>query len=148
MNYLQAADLICSKYNLRLSKHHLRELRGIIRSVAKVEKKIIIKQTPPQKTFDLKEEFKTICEIYGVTTDQAKSKSRKHIFVRCRVHFVRHVYLNNYIVTLENLAEFLNVRHWDIIFYRDSCKADVPIEPFNFKYKKHEKTNTTPNKTY
>jgi hypothetical protein len=134
MNYLQAADLICSKYNLRLSKHHLTELRGIIRSVAKVEKKIIIKQTPPQKTFDLTEEFKTICEIYGLTPEEGKMNCAKPLYVRCRVHFVRHVYLNNYIVM--QLAKFLNVHHSTIIFYRDQSKVDVTIPPFNFKFKK------------
>jgi hypothetical protein len=144
MNYLQAADLICSKYNLRLSKHHLRELRGIIRSVAKVEKKIIIKQTPPQKTFDLKEEFKNICEIYGLTPEEGKMNCAKPLYVRCRVHFVRQVYLNNYIVTTVQLAKFLNVHHSTIIFYRDQSKVDVPIPPFNFKFKKHDTTTKTP----
>jgi hypothetical protein len=136
MNYLQAADLICSKYNLRLSRHHLTELRGIIKSVAKVEKKIIIKQTPPQKTFDLKEEFKAISEIYGLTPEEGKMNCAKPLYVRCRVHFVRHVYLNNYIVTTVQLAKFLNVHHSTIIFYRDQSKVDVPIPPFNFKFKK------------
>jgi hypothetical protein len=144
MNYLQAADLICSKYNLRLSKHHLRELRGIIRSVAKVEKKIIIKQTPPQKTFDLKEEFKGICEIYGLTPEDVKSKCRKNDYVRCKVHFTRHVYLNNYVITTVALGKFLNVKHYDIIYYRDQSKVDVPIPPFNFKFKKHDTTTKTP----
>ena len=137
MNYLQAADLICSKYSLHLSKHHLTELRGIIRSVAKVEKVVILTQEPPKKFVDLESEFKTICDIYGLTTDQAKSKSRRRIYVRCRVHFVRYIIINNYTVTLEKLAEFLNAKdHSVIIFYRDRCKADVPIPPFNFKFKK------------
>ncbi len=146
MNYIQAADLICSKYNLRLSRHHLAELRGIIKSVAKVEKVVILTQEPPKKFVDLESEFKTICDIYGITPEEAKSKSRKSICVRCRVHFTRYIIINNYTVTLEKLAEFLNVKdHSVIIFYRDRCKADVPIPPFNYKFKKHEKVNSTPN---
>ena len=126
----QASKIICQRYDLDLSDYEMKKMQGIIRSVATIKKKVTIKPTKVNQITDINAELKTICSIYDTTPEEVKSKKRNYNLVRCRVHFVRHLYLNRYPISLPELGRFLNRHHSSIIFLRDKSKAEVAIPPF------------------
>lgn len=134
----QASKIICQRYELDLSDYEMKKMQGIIRSVATIKKKVVVLQEPQKKTLTdsgVKKIFADICRQHELDPEQVKSKCRKMELVKCRVHFVRFIYLNNYDVSLTKLGDFLNCDHSTIINMRDSAKVDCPIPPFNFKFK-------------
>lgn len=132
----QASKIICQRYELDLSEPEMKKMQDIIKAAATVKKDIVIKQGEEKQYANLDDIFSYICSLHNVSPNVAKSKSRRPKHVACRVHFVRYIYLNNYKVTLSELAIFLNKKgHDSIISMRDSLKADCPIPPFKFKYK-------------
>lgn len=131
----QASKIICQRYELDLSEYEMKRMSEIIKSVSIVKKEVIIKQGEVKKDANLRDIFSYICSLHNVSPNVAKSKSRRMKHVACRVHFVRYLYLNNYVVTLKEIADFLNRDHSSVITMRDSSKVFCEIPPFNFKYK-------------
>jgi chromosomal replication initiation ATPase DnaA len=89
----------------------------------------------------LNENAQNICNMYGITIDQLKSKGRYSLLVMARVHFSRHMRLIHN-ASFQTIGKFLNRDHTTILHYFKAYKIDPNISEIHTRLTNDRKTDT------
>lgn len=89
----------------------------------------------------LNENAQNICNMYGITIEQLKSKTRQSLFVMARVHFSMQMRLMHN-ATILTIAKYLNRDHTSILNYFKGHKINSNLSQINPKLINDRKTDT------
>ena len=109
----------------------LKRIKEVILRCKTITEKQYVLATQRSDPPDLKNEWLQLCEKYKVNPDVALRRCRMHKYISIRVHFVRYILseFNNSIVSVSDLARFMDRDHSMIIHYRDYSKVDCALPP-------------------
>lgn len=82
-----------------------------------------------------------ICEMYGITLSELKSKDRRFELVMARVHFCKYMRIEHKASTIA-LGRYLNRDHSSIVHYFRKYKLYHQI-PYNINFKNDRKADTS-----
>lgn len=134
MTIKEAKKEIVDYFNLDMTPHAENRLMNILSSIKTkhdkvIETKYVYVYNDIQKRVDINEEAIKVCEIYGITIDQLKSRIRKTNFVSARSHLIREMRMNGS-ATMVELQEFLNMKdHSSVIHLCYDSKTRCMIKP-------------------
>ena len=109
----------------------LKRIKEVVLRCKTITEKEYISATQRNDPPDLESEWLQMCEKYRVNPNEALNRCRQHKYISIRVHFVRYILsqFNNSVISVSDLARFMNRDHSMIIHYRDYSKVDCALPP-------------------